>query len=101
MAQFYAIADEKEARAYWEHPLLQSRLIEITEALLSLPSSDPVEVMGSIDALKLRSCMTLFDVVSDHPIFSQVLNRFYQGQKDERTLDILKSMDQSSFFMHK
>ena len=88
-AQLYAIADIGEARRYMAHPLLSSRLIEISRALLELQSSDASAVMGYPDDLKLRSCMTLFAQVSDDPVFNAVLDKFYGGRADARTLSIL------------
>ena len=90
MAQHYAIRDLGEAREYLQHPLLGPRLIEISEALLSLDEPDPRRVMGSPDDLKLRSCMTLFQCAApDQPVFGKVLDKFYGGRPDERTLEIL------------
>ena len=90
MAQHYAIRDLGEAREYLQHPLLGPRLIEISEALLALEESDPRRVMGSPDDLKLRSCMTLFQCAApDQPVFGKVLDKFYGGRPDERTLEIL------------
>lgn len=90
MAQHYAIRDLGEAREYLQHPLLGPRLIEISEALLALDQSDPRRVMGSPDDLKLCSCMTLFQCAApDQPVFGKVLDKFYGGRPDERTLEIL------------
>jgi uncharacterized protein (DUF1810 family) len=90
MAQHYAIRDLGEAREYLQHPLLGPRLIEISEALLALDESDPRRVMGSPDDLKLRSCMTLFQCAApDQPVFGKVLDKFYGGRPDGRTLEIL------------
>ena len=88
-AQLYAIADIDEARQYIAHPLLGARLTEISRALLTLDSSDATAVMGYPDDLKLRSCMTLFAQVSDDPVFTAVLDKFYGGRADTRTLSIL------------
>ena len=88
-AQLYAIADINEARQYIEHPVLGVRLMEISRALLTLESSDATAVMGYPDDLKLRSCMTLFAQVSDDPVFPAVLDKFYGGRADTRTLSIL------------
>lgn len=88
-AQYYAIRDIAQAREYMAHPVLGKRLLEISGALLTLSSSDASDVMGYPDDLKLRSCMTLFAQVSDDPVFNAVLDKFYGGQPDERTLSIL------------
>lgn len=88
-AQLYSIKDIDEARSYISHPVLGARLVEISEALLKTESSDATAVMGYPDDLKLRSCMTLFAQVSDNPVFNAVLEKFYGGKADARTLSIL------------
>lgn len=88
-AQLYSIQDISEARDYIAHPVLGARLIEISRALLTLDSSDATAVMGYPDDLKLCSCMTLFKQVSDDPVFGAVLDKFYGGRADARTLAIL------------
>lgn len=89
-AKYYGIADLDEARAYLAHHLLGPRLREAAEALLSLSTSDAREVMGPVDALKLRSSMTLFDLVDTSDVFARVLAKYYHGLPDTRTIDILK-----------
>ena len=88
-AQFYAIEDLDEARRYWAHPVLGARLREISEALLTLDTDDAGAVFGWPDELKLRSCMTLFAHATDCPMFTQVLDKFYSGREDEKTLRLL------------
>lgn len=88
-AQLYSIQNISEARDYIAHPVLGARLIEISRALLTLDSSDATAVMGYPDDLKLCSCMTLFKQVSDDPVFGAVLDKFYGGRADTRTLTIL------------
>ena len=89
-AQFYGIRDLEEAKDYMEHPVLGARLVEISEALLPLETSDPGTVMGYPDDLKLRSCMTLFELAApDQPVFAQVLEKYYGGHRDRRTLELL------------
>ena len=91
MARHYAIRDLGEAREYLQHPVLGPRLVEISEALLALDESDPRRVMGSPDDLKLRSCMTLFQCAApDQPVFGKVLDKFYGGRPDGRTLEIVR-----------
>ena len=86
-AQYYALQDLGEARAYLADPVLRQRLLEISGALLDLDSSDPRAVMGYPDDLKLRSSMTLFALADpDCPVFPAVLQKFYRGEWDERTL---------------
>ena len=88
-AQFYAISGVEEAGRYLAHPVLGPRLVECTEALLTLPTSDPVRVMGHTDAQKLHSSMTLFvhatDPTEGAP-FRAVLDRFFKGAEDPGTL---------------
>ncbi len=88
-AQLYAIRDIDEARDYIAHPVLGARLIEISHALTELDSSDASAVMGYPDDLKLCSCMTLFELVSDDEVFGAVLDKFYGGTRDTRTLRLL------------
>ena len=92
MAKFYGIRDLAEAKAYLAEPTLRARLIEISEALLKLPENDPNKVMGYPDDLKLRSSMTLFAAADpDCPVFQQVLDKYFDGKPDQRTLDLLRS----------
>ena len=89
-AKFYGIADLDEARAYLNNETLASRLKEITQALLDLPDTDAQKVMGShVDAIKLRSSMTLFalaDPAAD--IFQKVLDKYFSGKRDELTVEL-------------
>ena len=90
-AQFYAIQDLGEAQAYMKDPVLRERLLEISSALLMLSSSDPTEVMGYPDDLKLRSSMTLFMAAApEETVFQKVLDKYFGGKPDDRTLQILK-----------
>ncbi len=89
-AKFYGIKDIEEADAYRAHPVLGTHLIEISDALLHLDTNNATEVMGSPDDLKLRSCMTLFsEVPGASPVFQKVLDKFFGGLKDEKTIDLL------------
>ena len=84
------IADIEEARAYLQEPTLRARLLEISDALLQLSSNDPTYVMGYPDDLKLRSSMTLFaEAEPECEVFQKVLDKYYGGIKDSRTLEIL------------
>lgn len=91
-AKYYAISCLDEAKAYLNNNILKFRLVEICEALLDLDNNDPIEVMGYIDAKKLKSSMTLFNEVSSNSIFKQVLDKYYYGKKDNKTLDIIKNV---------
>ncbi len=89
-AQYYGIRDLEQAKDYMDHPVLGPRLVEISEALLTLESSNPSAVMGYPDDLKLRSCMTLFELAApNEPVFGRVLDKFYRGRRDDRTLTLL------------
>ena len=90
-AQYYGIRDLEEAKAYIAHPVLGPRLKEISEALLGLDTCDPSAVMGYPDDLKLRSCMTLFELAApEQPVFGRVLEKYYAGRRDGLTLELLK-----------
>jgi uncharacterized protein (DUF1810 family) len=90
MSQRFAIASLDEARAYLAHPVLGSRLRECAEALLGIEGQSAEAILGSIDARKLRSSMTLFHrAAPDDPIFVAVLDRFFNGVPDELTDDRL------------
>lgn len=87
-SQYYGLADTDEARTYLAHPLLNERLRTITKAVLQHDNMDVKRVMGSsIDAVKLKSSMTLFDVVCPNDIFEEVLKTFYGGERDSLTLN--------------
>jgi len=89
-ARHYAIKDINEAEAYLNHPVLGKRLIEISGALLKLNSNDAYAIFGSPDDMKLHSSMTLFSLTqSTHPVFKQVLQEFYNGVQDPKTLQII------------
>lgn len=88
-AQFYAISSMQEAKDYYAHPVLGKRLVEISEALLALDTSDAGAVMGYPDDLKLRSSMTLFFEATGDAVFQRVLDKFYSGKPDSKTLSIL------------
>ncbi|MGI4863690.1 MAG: DUF1810 domain-containing protein [Janthinobacterium lividum] len=89
-ARYYGIKDAAEAEAYLKHPVLGSRLREISQALLELAGSDASRIMGSPDDLKLRSSMTLFKAMPGaEPVFKQVLDKFFGGAPDAKTLQLL------------
>jgi uncharacterized protein (DUF1810 family) len=86
MSRRYAIASSAEARAYVEHPVLGPRLVECAEALLRHEDKSAEEILGGIDAVKLRSSMTLFaGVAPEQPAFARVLERYFDGEPDEST----------------
>lgn len=89
IARYYGIANRQEAKAYLAHPLLGSRLLEISGELLKLESRDATAVFGKPDDVKLKSSMTLFYLVDGNPTFKAVLDKFFGGQLDEVTVDQL------------
>ena len=88
-AQYYAIQNRAEAEGYMAHPVLSSRLLEISGELLKLETSDADEVFGWPDDMKLKSSMTLFYIVSSNQVFKQVLDKFFSGELDDFTVDQL------------
>jgi len=89
-AKYYGIKNKEEALNYLKNEVLGRRLIEISSALLRLNSNDAKQVMGEPDDLKLRSCMTLFSELPDtDPVFQKVLNKFFEGKGDPKTLVFL------------
>ena len=88
MAMYYAIQSREETVAYWEDSVLRSHMTEICQVLLTLDDSID-HIMGHPDNLKLRSCMTLFWLITKEPIFRAVLDKFYGGGLDAYTLQKL------------
>jgi uncharacterized protein (DUF1810 family) len=89
MSYYYEIKDLNEAKEYLNHPILGKRLIEITKTLLLLDIQNPIKIFGSIDAVKVKSCMTLFYLASKNKLFMNVLEKFYNGRFCEKTIQIL------------
>ena len=90
MSKHYAIRDLAEAEGYLRHPVLGTRLIQISEAVLALQDKSAHDVFGSPDDLKLRSCATLFARVSPPgSVFQRVLDKYFDGEPDDNTLRLL------------
>ena len=90
MAHIYGISGLEEAKAYLEHPWLSGRLYELCVALLHHKDKSAYEIFGDIDAMKLKSSMTLFALTSeDYTIFDQVLEQFFDGEMDEVTVKLI------------
>lgn len=90
MSQRYAIRSSAEARAYLNHPILGSRLLRCCETLLAIEGRSAYEIFGSPDDLKLKSCATLFaSVSSEGSVFERLLDRYFQGERDNKTLELL------------
>ena len=88
-AHMYGIRDREEAEEYFNHEVLGMRLREITAALLGHEERTAEEIFGDLDAMKVRSCMTLFDIISPGDMFSEVLRRFYSNTRCEITIAML------------
>ena len=90
MSHRYGIGSAAEARAYWEHPVLGRRLKECLELVLKVEGKTALEIMGSPDDVKLRSCLTLFErVAPEEPIFARAIDKYFHGERDRRTLEML------------
>ncbi len=91
MAQTYAIASLDEARAYLAHPMLGPRLVQDVDAVLGHDGKSAESIFGGVDAMKFRSCLTLFRAAApEEPRFQRALDAFFAGQPDERTLARLR-----------
>lgn len=91
MSEYYGISGLKEAQDYMEDEVLSIRLREITNALLSHKDKTSEAILGYVDDLKVRSCMTLFDAVCPNDVFGEVLNQFYGGERCQKTLRMLEN----------
>lgn len=89
ISKHYEIKSRAEAKAYWEHPLLGLRLRECIRALLNLKTNDAVEIFGEVDALKLKSCMTLFYFNGGQALCGKVLEKFFPRGMDWVTARLL------------
>lgn len=90
-SQFYAIKNKEEAQAFLQHPILGERLITICNVLLNLQNNNAHHIFGSPDDVKLKSCLTLFAALPNaDPIFEALLQKFFNGKKDENTLRIVR-----------
>lgn len=88
-ATYYGIKDLEEAKEYLNHTVLGARLREITTAFLQLSGVSARDVLGHTDAMKMLSCMTLFNVVTPKDILQQEIEKYYNGREDRRTLSLL------------
>ena len=92
-ARYYAIKSMEEARQYLEHPVLGPRLLECAETVYAVKGLSASEIFGYPDDMKLKSSMTLFAAAAGGPrtVFDRVLEKFYKGEKDSKTLQLLES----------
>jgi uncharacterized protein (DUF1810 family) len=89
-AQHFGIASRAEALAYWQHPVLGPRLKACSELVVAVEGRTALQVFGSTDQLKFRSCMTLFaQVAPQEPVFNQALAGYFAGEGDAKTLELL------------
>jgi uncharacterized protein (DUF1810 family) len=86
MSQRYSIKSAAEARAYLDHPVLGPRLQECAAVVNSIAGRSALEIFGSPDDMKLRSCATLFARVSGDAVFEQLLQKYFDGHPDDETL---------------
>ncbi|RZJ66291.1 MAG: DUF1810 domain-containing protein [Flavobacterium sp.] len=90
-ARFYAIKNLEEAQKYYAHPILGDHLVQVSSELLSLDGLSAADIFGYPDDLKLRSSMTLFaNVPNSSNVFQQVLDRYFDGMADIKTLELLR-----------
>ena len=92
MAARFAISSTEEARAYLQHAILGARLRECTSLVLRVENRDVEQIFGYPDDLKFRSSMTLFGKASGEEIFQQALDKYFMGEPDSRTLELLNSL---------
>lgn len=90
-AKFYGLMGAAEAKAYMADPLLGPRYLTCVEALQDLRTSDAAAVFGAIDALKLRSSLTLFEATSPYSLFTAAIDRWFGGERDPVTLELLNA----------
>jgi uncharacterized protein (DUF1810 family) len=90
-SKYYSLKNVEEAKAYLDDEILGKRLMEISGVLLNLESSDAAKIFGTPDDMKLRSSMTLFSRVKGaDPVFQKVLDKFFGGLPDEKTMHLLR-----------
>ena len=92
-AKWYAIKDLQEAKDYLNNEILSNRLEQICKALLELDCNDAYKIFGSPDDMKLKSSMTLFEIAApENKIFKRVLDKYFNGERDQKTIEIISSM---------
>lgn len=97
-SKYYEIKDLEEAKAYLNDDILGNRLLELVKILLDSNTNNIVDIFGEIDSMKLKSSMTLFDYVSDNDIFNKILEKYFNGKKDNLTISICKKMRGNDMF---
>ena len=90
IARHYALESAAEGLDYWQHPVLGARLKKCTQLVLAQPNTSALDIFGTPDELKFKSCMTLFaKIAPEEPVFQQALAKFFNGKFDEATLKLL------------
>jgi len=93
MSKRYALSGLDEAKAYLEHPILGPRLIECVSRVLEIDGKSARQILGGIDAIKFRSCLTLFSQLAGRdPVFTRALDKYFSGHPDPRTLEALRDL---------
>jgi uncharacterized protein (DUF1810 family) len=91
MSRRFSISSIDEAKAYSEHPILGSRLIECIELVMAVEGKSAEQIFGHIDALKFRSCLTLFAIArNDETLYQQALDKYFDGARDPLTMQALE-----------
>jgi uncharacterized protein (DUF1810 family) len=91
MSVRFGIASSEEAAAYLAHPVLGPRLYECTDAVNAIGGRSAEQIFGPVDAMKLRSSMTLFEIAGGEPAFRRCLDSYFDGRPDPRTLELLEA----------
>lgn len=97
-SKYYEIKDLEEAKAYLNDDILGNRLLELVKILLDSNTNNIVDIFGEIDSMKLKSSITLFNYVSDNDIFNKILEKYFNGKKDNLTISICKKMRGNDMF---
>lgn len=90
ISNYYGIENIEEAKAYLNNNYLYHNLIEISEAILNIENKTAIEILGFPDCYKLRSSMTLFYLASNNELFKKVIDKYYNGELDDLTINMLK-----------
>ena len=88
---YYGLKGIAEARLYMENPVLRTHMIEIITELLKLPPNDAIQIFGTLDAMKFRSSLTLFNIAFPDDIYAHALDKFFNGQQDQSTIALLSN----------
>jgi uncharacterized protein (DUF1810 family) len=95
MSKYYAIKSGNDAKEFLKHPILGKRLVKVTNIILKLEETNPEIIFGKTDSVKLQSSLTLFDAVGRHKCFEKALDKFFRGEKDNRTIELLQLENES------